>query len=606
MSGYISIAGIGHSDDLQYLYTKTNSVEDIDFQTAGILNTSGINISNVISTNINEWNPVVRPGYCYIKNKEYYAYADKCTHVFSISDILLQNNTNYDDTDWPFQIDSIQNDVNNYCVSGYYTISGYHSINIPAMIPGKPIAITILPTQITPDYIDNNLSGLQYFGTMANGSSGYKYITSDYLSSEDLTQTIIGSFVNNSESIPRFSKYSPLAHTGFVEQYDKSVNYTFEPIIGHQSGILTLPCITVYNSDVNLDEKRFAQYIPDTSELLIPGSLTNIAIAYESSDSNELVLKDVNINPLNATDENQLITISHYNTSGIKYITPSVSDSVIASQLASVSNLHYSVIDENGIPCSGFRLSVSIDKKYYIENNSSGYIEIYPKYEAQLMNNVELYKIELPSEYMAYHDCAVIDENDEIQFFVNENNTTGIYYANGYGSLLGCGTYIINTSGYLYTDQNGSATCRYLANGHHLHPRRNYIATISASHPVCETSISKLYVQNTQQDEYYVTANDDKLPDIRTAIDIPQYTGSGYTLSKWPLGGPTTVNFYKANEWFHSYATMSGIPTILGIGLTINEHNHVTTNFVEPEEIVAIYKYIEAEVLKSDDYIILE
>lgn len=608
MSGYTSIAGIGFADDMQYIYTKANSVEDIDFQTAGILNASGTNITSVISRNINEWNPVITPGYGYMNNREYYAYADKCMMVWSIKDILNNNNFIYNDESWPTKVTELQSleILNGYCASGIYTSSGYFGIKLSDVQERAPICVYRLPNEITPDYIDETLSGYVYFGTLENDASGFKYLTSQYLDSNNLSTYITASFIDNSDLLPRFAKYSPLAFTGFIETESASFDHNAQPVIGLSSGITTIPCISIYNMDFNPDETNVAQYLRDTEMLMIPGNIANIAIAYESSNANEIILRDININPLNATDENQLISVVNYSPSGIKTIHPSISDSVIASEAASISNIHYSITDENGIGASGFRLAVSIDKKYYRYDETSGYLPIDIEYEAVLMNSIEFYKLQLPSEYLNNSNLIVIDENNDVQFIHNINNQTGIYYTNSYGSLLGCGTNIVNTSGYLYTNKNGSATTRYLANAFKQQPRRSYIANIKATHPMCEDVYSNIYVQNTQQDEYYVSASEDYLPDIRTSIDTAIYSGSGYTLQNWPLGGPTAITFYKANEWFYSYATSSGIPTPLGIGQTINEHIHVTTDFVEPEEVVAIYKYVNAEILKSDDYTVLE
>lgn len=650
------ITGIGDGEDLSFVGIKHHTIADIDIEPAGIIGTPPFT-TNEIPNELDTWSPKIRHGYGYDDETEYYFYSDKCTEVWGISSIVAGSGFLYSGTGWRFDPSTWaasgipSSEIEDFKNLDTYNGSGYFSF-ILSDIPKEesPILVKLLPQSFELQHVDSELSSSGYLASYRiNPSgiygSGITYKVSDYIENGNYKKYTDAYDTDQDYTYPIYSKKSMAGVTGFVEIGPSG--YIIPDVIQsdyYGSGTKILSNVCRHSGYTNPSEYPFAQFIPSDNRIIIPGELTNVMIEYEVSDSKEIILGDLDINPITSIDDFSNLAIIDATATTDNYLETIIAESNIIGNGSNSSIIHQSVRDSNGIPGSGIPIYMSIERDFKYYHPSSGFVSIDLDSMHEKIIGGELYtEITIPtygsSDYPLRTNPSgvpIFDSNNMIMSIPIAENTSGVYQVQSAGTFMYSGYYngsglitkyddnLINSSGYIstnsgylvtssgvvITDNFGSSTAKYISPDNN---RRSFDSYINS---ILDESVSTINIIDIHPETALGTTfvGEDLIPDVREELDVILYAsgyipGSGALLLNKPLGGYSSVRFYNASDWFgYLQDTTPLLPSILGIGIDMIEGQsgywYVEPDFGVPTtDIIAKYHSINLEAFEMNNFI---
>jgi hypothetical protein len=566
MSDYTTIAGIGDSDDLLAISTFHKTQESYDICPIENINYPGTLYEN-IPADIDAYYPILKKGYFYNNGFEHYLYASKQIEVWTVADLIATG--------------IISSGVITFQPSGYIESQ-------------SPITIKIF---------NNNTT------------------INDLLGNDDLTFASGVSFISLNGTVPVLSTLTSSGHYHSIINDPKNSGYLY-PYISTETNVTLTGYQEFYNSGfISLDNIELYQticldntlsgyissgipaiYIPETNTFIVKPMMDNIGcitIEYESSPDNNVIINEININPvMTLSDDNVLsLTSTNETSSGIvMFRTTSISTMEKESH-----SIFLTTVDEytNVVPDISVNISI---------NNNPELISLTNGQAVSLESNRSYYKIINGYDY----DIVEFDEIPSGNILLLDNCmplsiTDGI--SNKY-IVQSAGSFIHNnertSSIDVITSVNGNVLVNFVTPSNN---RKAIQTKIIATNNISIDQIDIISYPYQYKEPCYYTSGI-MMPSLKPIINTitnNNSNASGFFVSHVPFGG--NCSLYDLEEWF-LWAQSSGQlsqPTVVGSGI-LNDYIHGSGYFIYSEDInydslyVSISNELIAEPYNDNDW----
>lgn len=501
------ISGIGDADDLAVVgvvRVKTDRIKDITaaniltgesgtfLQVSGEFFHASGELTPVVYDDLEQFHPVIKPGYLYLRDVELYAYSNKTTQLCS-------------------------NTVPTNVFAGIkiYALSGEPAPHTPIVVEQawKSLAAELLASG---DFQDP-AHAEHIFALSGDFTVEYRQLIANSTEPSGVANFHPGSrFAYTSgearELVPTFN------------DIDRAVNYLRET--GLRFAHINAISGTVLNSSGEVE----ATYYADVNGIISLISEPIIA-TYETGEPT-FVEKQVDISPLTTGFEDTILSIGEVDNTPI-YMESYVTSSEVVGESGAFIDLIVGAYNKDYSPVANVVVNVSLQRKVV---NSNG-IQVPYAFNGQVWNGLYdwdeyLYQGSALSDIILVNDMAggVVDKNRKV------------FQTQSLGHL---------SSTSMVTNKDGVASVRYIAPTNDRKAFKVVISQLVDGWSTEQTVKTTLTVQPRNQLGFPVRGpNIDGVPEIQLKERfVTLESGSNIVSIEIPLGGYPDVSFYDAEEY---------------------------------------------------------